>query len=90
MAFAASGRPGARARLFAFHVALSLGHRPKERARSEQSVDRFTPEQKRVLARFVEWAVVEAADPDLQYQAEEAWSSYWHQFAKPNRGGATA
>lgn len=75
----------------ALFMSLSVwGHTPNARARSARSLDRFTPEQKRVVARFVEWAALEAADPDLKYQAEEAWSSYWHRFAEPSDGPATS
>ena len=56
------------------------GHKHKERLRSEQSFDRFTLEQKHVVARFVEWMALEAGDADLRYLAEQAWQSYWHKF----------
>jgi hypothetical protein len=69
------------------------GHKDKERLRVEQSFDRFTLEQKHVLARFVELMALEAGNPEVRYLAEQAWQSYWHKFgepgAAPNGGPAT-
>lgn len=69
------------------------GHKDKERLRAEQSFDRFTLEQKHVVARFVELIALQDGDADLRYLAEQAWQSYWHKFgepdAAPNGGPAT-
>jgi hypothetical protein len=69
-----------------------MGHKPKERLRDEQSFDVFTPEQKRVIARFLEFMALEASEPamaggvteqdaQIAYLAEQAWRSYWFQFS---------
>lgn len=71
------------------------GHKPKERLRSEQAFDRFTLEQKRVIARFLEFMALEARHaevPDaatdqetqIAYAAEQAWQSYWFKVSQPD------
>jgi hypothetical protein len=69
------------------------GHKPKDRLRCECSFDRFTPEQKRVIARFLEFRALEvhehgptasATEQDAQAAdlAERAWQSYWFKFSQ--------
>jgi hypothetical protein len=84
--------PGCGALLF---LQLSVtGHKPKDRLCCEQSFDRFTLEQKRVIARFLEFMALEACDAgpaasttkqDAEFAdwAERAWQSYWFKFSPP-------
>jgi hypothetical protein len=84
--------PGCGALLF---VQLSVtGHKPKDRLCCEQSFDRFTLEQKRVIARFLEFMAMEAReagpaasatkqDAEFADWAERAWQSYWFKFSPP-------
>ena len=69
------------------------GHKPKDRLRCECSFDRFTLEQKRVIARFLEFMALEvhehgpaasATEQDAQVAdlAERAWQSYWFKFSQ--------
>ena len=84
--------PGCGALLF---LQLSVtGHKPKDRLCCEQSFDRFTLEQKRVITRFLEFMALEACDSgpaasatrqDAEFAdwAERAWQSYWFKFSPP-------
>ena len=63
-----------------------LGHKPKARSRDEQSFDQFTLEQKRVIARFLEFMALENSgspqEGQLAYLAQQAWQSYWFKFSQ--------
>jgi hypothetical protein len=69
------------------------GHKPKDRLRSECSFDRFTLEQKRVIAHFLEVMALEVhehgpaasatqQDALVADWAERAWQSYWFRFSQ--------
>jgi len=62
-----------------------MGHKPKARLCSKQSLDRFTLEQKRVIARLLErMALGEGGNPredQLADLAQQAWESYWFKFS---------
>ncbi len=78
--------------LLFLHLSVT-GHKPKDRLRSEQSFDRFTLEQKCVIACFLEFMAMEAndsgpaasatrQDAELAEWAELAWQSYWFKFSQ--------
>ena len=61
--------------------------------RSEQSFDAFTSEQKRIIARFLEFMALGACqdgtdsrvteqDAQVAYLADQAWQSYWFKFSQ--------
>ena len=67
------------------------GNTDKQRRCVEASFDRFTPAQKRVIARFLECTALQGPDagspgpdPGLDVTfaslAAAAWESYWHRF----------
>jgi hypothetical protein len=71
------------------------GHKAKDRLSCEQSFDRFTLEQKRVMTRFLEFMALEACDSgpaapatrqDAEFAdwAQRAWQSYWFKFGPPH------
>lgn len=62
------------------------GHKPKDRLRAEQDFDKFTPVQKRLIARFLEFMALESADPYITDLARQVWESYWFKFAEPSPG----
>lgn len=65
------------------------GHKPKDRLRCERAFDLFTPTQKRVIARFLEFMALESPgrkagqDAVVSDLAGQAWQSYWFQFSPP-------
>ena len=86
------GRPPAGGVSLFLHLSVT-GHKPKDRLRCECSFDRFTLEQKRVIARFLEFMALEvhehvsaasATEQDAQVAdfAERAWQSYWFKFSQ--------
>ena len=90
--------PGCGGMLF---LQLSItGHKPQDRLCSERSFDRFPLEQKRVIARFLEFMALEGGssspatgatelDAQIAQDAERAWQTYWFQFSHPARRNET-
>jgi hypothetical protein len=77
-----------------FYQLSIMGHKTKDRLRCEQSFDRFSLEQKRVIARFLEFMALEAGDSSpaagnaeqgarIADLAHQAWQSYWFKFNQP-------
>ena len=90
-------RPGHGAALF---LGLAVaGNKPKDRLRCEQSFDRFTLEQKRVVARFLEFMALEdrsfgpgvatQQDAEIADWAERAWQSHWFKFSPSPKPAGT-
>jgi len=70
-----------------------MDHKEKERARWERCWGKYTLEQKRVIARFLEFMALEARqhgpdasateqDTQIAELAERAWRSYWFKFSQ--------
>ena len=58
-----------------------FGNTAKARKQWEQSWDNYTPAQRHVIARFLEF--VAFAGGHHAVDAQLAWESFWHKFTKP-------
>lgn len=75
------GLDTSRGSLLYFHF-QPFGNTPKALKQWERSWDVFTPEQKRVIARFLEF--VAASDGHHQQDAEMSLRSFWRKFSQPS------
>ena len=60
---------------------LSMNHEEEKRVFWELDWDTYTLEQKRVIARFLEFTTRKAGQH--AQDARQAWRSYWHKFSQP-------
>ena len=61
-----------------YHL-LSMNHAEEKRVFWERTWNTYTLEQKRVIARFLEYIAVEVAEH--RQDARLTWRCYWHQFS---------